>query len=207
MPCVLRFGSIRFSPFFPTLTFYAMTQLCLDQLLGNKKSAPVILINDSIQLSALPLLCEFSQRTLEANHHVIVLLTETPPAVWLRSAASSLKKSKVHIIDAYSDPHGWEWDSPLVHETDTGGSNSLVRLTRLTEFERHVLPLVMDWINKAPGSLIVVDSLNPLAQVSTYRTYRFAKALESLATGKKRNKKSEDRKHPYDTNGLFLTYT
>ncbi|KAI8340070.1 Elongator complex protein 5 [Chlamydoabsidia padenii] len=159
-----------------------MTQLCLDQLLDNKKSAPLILLNDSIQLSALPLLREFSQRTLETNHSVIALLTETSPSAWLHSIASSTQKSKVHIIDAYSDPHGWESDAPLVHEQDTKGCGSLVRLTRLSDFERHILPLVMDWTKKAPGCLIVVDALNPLANMSFYKTYRFVKALESLTT-------------------------
>lgn len=162
-----------------------MAQLCLEQLVSNKKSAPLILINDSIQMSALPLCREFSHRALESGQHVITLLTETSPTDWLQSiAGTSPNTNKVHIIDAYSDPYGWEYDTPLVHEKDTNGCGSLVRLTQLDDFERHILPLIMEWTKKAPSCLIVVDALTPLAHLSTHRAYQLVKALESLTTGK-----------------------
>ncbi|KAI8086009.1 Elongator complex protein 5 [Halteromyces radiatus] len=157
-----------------------MAQLCLDQLLSNRKTSSLILINDSIRFSALPLLYEFSQRALDTDQQIITLLTETSPTAWLQTFNNN--KNKIHIIDAFSDPLGWELDSPIIYEKDTQGGGSLVRLTRLPDFERHVLPLLMDWIKKAPATLIMVDSLTPLTRISSHRTYQFVKALESLTT-------------------------
>ncbi|CAO3631982.1 unnamed protein product [Cunninghamella blakesleeana] len=155
------------------------SQLCLDQLLNNKKTSSLIVINDSIQFSALPLLIEFSQRALDTypSHQVIAILTETSPSIYLQQFQNT---KQLHIIDAYTDPYGWEKNEneaqPFYNCADFD------HIHNINDFEKYILSNVIEWIKKSPNTTIIIDSLNPFSQISTYRTYQFLKAIESLTT-------------------------
>ncbi|KAI9025049.1 Elongator complex protein 5 [Phycomyces nitens] len=151
-----------------------MSSLSLDQLLNNRKASPFTLINDTITMSALPLLVEFSTRALEAQQSLIVVLTETSPRQWLEWINPT---SAIHIIDCYTDPLGW--DQPIEPYTVKGAT---VVPIRLDDIERSILAPVLQQTKQSEACLVVVDSVNTLAMTSLHKTYQLIRGLESLTT-------------------------
>ncbi|KAI7860162.1 Elongator complex protein 5 [Circinella umbellata] len=159
--------------------------LCLNQLLQNKRLSPFILINDSIQLSGLPLLSEFATSTLRENQGLIVVLTETSPTAWLtrlqqHTTNQDNVNNTIYIIDAYTDPLGWD-DQVTMKQLPTGVTVQNVQDIR--DMERSILKPIIEKIT-TPGSeySILMDSIHPLLMISQQRTYQLVKALESLTT-------------------------
>lgn len=151
-----------------------MTTLCLDQLLNNKKTSSFVLVNDTIRLSAFPILVDVGKRALAQDQKLIVLLTETSPKFW-RQQFSTAEQDKIYIVDAYTDPHGW--DEPIM--TD----KNLIPVRNINEMEKLISSVMIDLAVKMPQCTILIDSITPLAMISQYRTYQLVKALESLTTG------------------------
>lgn len=149
-----------------------MSSLCLEQLLNNKKSSSFILVNDTIRLSAFPILVDTSKRALEQDTRLIVLLTETSPKFW-RQQFPDNKQDNIFIIDAYTDPNGW--DESLNNDKNT------LQVTDINNME-----LISSTIIKQTTSncIILIDSITPFAMISQYRAYQLVKSLESLTTGK-----------------------
>jgi hypothetical protein len=152
-----------------------MSTLALDQLLNNKKTSPFILVNDTICLSALPILTDIGKRALDENRTLIVLLTETSPRAW-REHFLSDKIKNIFIVDCYSDPHGWDDD------LDNKDPN-LFGVTNIKDMEKQILSPILKKVIATPNCTILVDSIIPLAMISQHRTYQLVKALESLTTG------------------------
>ncbi|KAG0165587.1 Elongator complex protein [Apophysomyces sp. BC1034] len=149
-----------------------MASLCLDQLLNNRKSAPFILLNDTIKLSALTLLTEFGARALDEDHTLIVVLTESSPAAWFDRLKHS-KNMNSYIIDAYTDPLGW--DEPI--------SKKDIHVVRdINDMERSILAPIIKKTQDTVRCTILIDSLSCFTMVSQQRTYQMMKALESLTT-------------------------
>ncbi|KAI9491362.1 Elongator complex protein 5 [Zychaea mexicana] len=183
--------------------------LCLNQLLSNKRSSPFVLINDSIQFSGLPLLAEFAASTLRENHTLIVVLTETSPEAWTTRLQQQQQQSRVsdtttplsnnsktYIIDAYTDPLGWDDIDQDPTATAQKGRDCnapfvLERVHDIRDMERSILKPIIEKMPVATSSggndtvnecTILIDSIHPLLMVSQQRTYQLVKALESLTT-------------------------
>ncbi|KAI9361570.1 Elongator complex protein 5 [Pilaira anomala] len=150
-----------------------MTTLCLDQLLNNKKTSSFVLVNDTIRLSAFPILVDVGKRALAQDQKLIVLLTETSPKFW-RQQFSTAEQDKIYIVDAYTDPHGWD-------ESITTDKN-LIPVRNINDMEKLISSVMIDLAVKMPQCTILIDSITPLAMISQYRTYQLVKALESLTT-------------------------
>ncbi|KAI9310471.1 Elongator complex protein 5 [Dichotomocladium elegans] len=154
--------------------------LCLNQLIENKKSSPFLLINDSVQSSALPLLAEFAFTALRDEEMVIAIMTETSPLAWIDRISSlyNVPLHKLHIIDAYTDPFGWDGtanDPPM-----PPGIGSLLRVRNLKQMEESILASVIQKAHDQTECCILFDSLHPFLLVSKQRTYQMIKTLESL---------------------------
>ncbi|GAA5798392.1 hypothetical protein HPULCUR_003794 [Helicostylum pulchrum] len=146
-----------------------MTSLCLDQLLNNKKTSPFVLVNDTIRLSAFPILTDIGKRAVDQTKSLIVLLTETSPSSWLQQFAPAQHDS-ICIIDAYTDPHGW--DQPTLNKNLVTDINNMELISKT----------IIQRVAQTPNCTILIDSITPLAMISQYRTYRLVKTLESLTT-------------------------
>ncbi|KAI8061025.1 hypothetical protein BC940DRAFT_146618 [Gongronella butleri] len=151
--------------------------LCLDQLLEQKKTAPFTLVNDSIQCAGVPLLAAFVQKALALDQQVICVLTETSPRRWLQHLKQSPGSPHRHlfIMDAFSDPEGWDKEHVLQPQQQ--------RITLDRNMERQILPTIINRIEQAPNTLIVIDSLSPLSLISSHRTFQLVKALVSFTSG------------------------
>ena len=165
--------------------------LCLNQLLQNKRSSPFILINDSIQFSGLSLLSEFATTTLRENQGLIVVLTETSPTAWLTrlqqhttTITQNNDKNTISIIDAYTDPLGWDDQTEIVTNQQLPTGVTIQKVQDIRDMERSILKPIIEKIT-TPGSecSILIDSIHPLLMISQQRTYQLIKALESLTTG------------------------
>ncbi|KAI8394337.1 Elongator complex protein 5 [Radiomyces spectabilis] len=150
-----------------------MVKLALEQLLNNSKNSSFILINDSVQFGALPLLTEFTRCSLANNGTVVVLLTETSPTAWLQRFTTS-DTGRMQIIDAFTDPEGW--DEPTTNVPNI----HVVRDVR--NVMGSLLSTLAEKVQNQPQTLILIDSLTPLAQISQYQTYQLVKVLESLTS-------------------------
>lgn len=150
-----------------------MTSLCLEQLLTNKKSSCFVLVKDTIRLSSLPILTDIGKRALDEDKTLIVLLTETSPTFWRQQFATN-KQKNIFILDAYTDPHGW--DEPSL---DTAQN---VQVRNVQDMERLILSPILKKTMETPNCTLLIDSLAPLAMISQHRTYQLVKALESLTT-------------------------
>lgn len=149
-----------------------MTSLYLEQLLSNKKSSCFVLVKDTIRLSALPILTDIGKRALTEDKTLIVLLTETSPSFW-RQQFSPLKQKNIFIIDAYTDPNGWNEPSTL---------ENCVQVRDINNMEKLILSPIIKKTMETPNCTLLIDSLAPLAMISQHRTYQLVKALESLTT-------------------------
>lgn len=156
--------------------------LCLDQLLNNKKSSPFTLINSSTRFSALPLLAEFSTRALEDDNGLIVIVTETSPKAWFDRICTA-KAKNAFVIDAYTDPFGWDDANDAFTVVQESLPVHVVR--NLQDMEHAILAPVIQKTQNGSSFTIVIDSLHPLLMISPHRTYQLVKALESLTTGKR----------------------
>ncbi|KAL7319911.1 hypothetical protein PS15m_002991 [Mucor circinelloides] len=152
-----------------------MSSLALDQLLNNKKSSSFIFINDTIRLSALPILADIGKRALVDDKSLVVLLTETSPRAW-RERFPVDKQNNIYIIDCYSDPHGW--DDHVEKHTDS----NTVQVNNIKDMEKLILSPILKKVMDTPNCTILVDSITPLAMISQHRAYQLVKALESLTT-------------------------
>ncbi|KAL7334181.1 hypothetical protein PS15p_202987 [Mucor circinelloides] len=152
-----------------------MSSLALDQLLNNKKSSSFIFINDTIRLSALPILADIGKRALVDDKSLVVLLTETSPRAW-RERFPVDKQNNIYIIDCYSDPHGW--DDHVEKHTDSNA----VQVNNIKDMEKLILSPILKKVMDTPNCTILVDSITPLAMISQHRAYQLVKALESLTT-------------------------
>lgn len=152
-----------------------MSTLALDQLLNNKKTSSFILVNDTICLSALPILIDIAKRALNESRTLIVLLTETSPQAWRKRFPTHQSKN-IFIIDCYSDPHGWD------DVCDTNDPYTF-SVTNIKDMEKQILSPILKKVMDTPNCTILVDSIIPLAMISQYRTYQLVKGLESLTTG------------------------
>jgi elongator complex protein 5 len=153
--------------------------LALEQLLNNKKSSSsssFILLNDTIKFSSLPIIIDIGKRALDQEEEktLIVLLTEISPALW-REQFSAYKRNKIYIIDAYSNPLGW-------NEADSTDKNVL-QVNDIKNMEKSILSPIIKKTMETPNCTILIDSVTPLALISQYRTYQLVKTLESLTTG------------------------
>lgn len=154
-----------------------MTSLCLEQLLTNKKSCSLVIINDTIKLSALPILTDVGKQALEENKNLIVVLTETSPSFWKQQFHND-KVKDMFIIDAFSNPRGWD-------DSVTEKDSNVLQVNDIDNMEELILkPIMKKVMNTAANCTIVMDSITPLALISQRRTYQLLKALESLTTGK-----------------------
>jgi elongator complex protein 5 len=151
-----------------------MSTLALDQLLNNKKTSSFIVVNDTIRLSALPLLIDIGKRAVNENRTLIVLLTETSPRAW-RELFSSDKINDIFIVDCYSNPLGWD----DVHNNDP----NVIQVNNIKDMEKQILSPILKKVIDTPDCTILVDSIIPLVMISQHRTYQLVKALESLTTG------------------------
>ncbi|CEP18721.1 hypothetical protein [Parasitella parasitica] len=156
-----------------------MSSLALDQLLNNKKSSSFIFINDTIRLSALPILTDVGRRALADNKSLVVLLTETSPRAW-RERFPVDKQNNIYIIDCYSDPHGWDNDDEQGENTST--DDNTIRVSNIRDMEKLILSPIWKKTMNTPNCTILVDSITPLAMISQHRAYQLVKALESLTT-------------------------
>ncbi|KAK4516367.1 uncharacterized protein ATC70_011338 [Mucor velutinosus] len=152
-----------------------MSTLALDQLLNNKKSSSFIFINDTIRLSALPILADIGKRALTDDKSLVVLLTETSPRAW-RERFPVDKRNNICIIDCYSDPHGWDDD------VEKHADNNTIQVKNIKDMEKRILSPIMKKVLESPNCTILVDSITPLAMISQHRAYQLVKALESLTT-------------------------
>ena len=151
-----------------------MSSLALDQLLNNKKSSSFIFINDTIRLSALPILTDIGRRALADDKSLVVLLTETSPRAW-RERFPANKRENIFIIDCYSDPHGWD--------DDISQDKNTIQVKNIKDMEKLILSPILKKVIDTPNCTILVDSITPLAMISQHRAYQLVKALESLTTG------------------------
>lgn len=154
-----------------------MSSLALDQLLNNKKSSSFIFINDTIRLTALPILTDIGRRALADDKSLVVLLTETSPRAW-RERFPVNKRENIFIIDCYSDPHGWDDDA-----VDISQDKNTVQVKNIKDMEKLILSPILKKVIDTPNCTILVDSITPLAMISQHRAYQLVKALESLTTG------------------------
>lgn len=152
-----------------------MSSLCLEQLLTNKKSSCFVLVKDTIRLSALPILTDIGKRALQEDKTLIVLLTETSPKFW-RQQFPSTKQNNIFIIDAYTDPNGWNEPSTII-------DSNCVQVNDINNMEKLILSTIIQKAMETPNCTLIIDSLAPLAMISQHRTYQLVKALESLTTG------------------------
>lgn len=152
-----------------------MTSLCLEQLLTNKKSCSLVLINDTIKLSALPILTDVAKQSVEENKNLIVLLTETSPFLWKQHFPSD-KVKDMFIIDAFSNPRGWD-------ESIAEKDSNVLQVNDIDNMEELILAPIMKKVTDSPNCTILIDSITPLALISQRRAYQLLKALESLTTG------------------------
>ncbi|CAO3638491.1 unnamed protein product [Mucor hiemalis] len=152
-----------------------MTSLCLEQLLTNKKSCSLVIINDTIKLSALPILTDVGKQALEENKNLIVVLTETSPSFWKQQFHTD-KVKDMFIIDAFSNPRGWD-------DSVTEKDSNVLQVNDINNMEELILkPIMKKVMNTAANCTILMDSITPLALISQRRTYQLLKALESLTT-------------------------
>ncbi|KAL9552552.1 hypothetical protein MBANPS3_003715 [Mucor bainieri] len=149
------------------------SSFALDQLLNNKKSSSFIFINDTIRLSALPILADIGKRALADDKSLVVLLTETSPRAW-RERFPVEKRNNIYIIDCYSDPHGWD--------DDTKSDKNTIQVNNIKDMEKLILSPILKKVIDTPNCTILVDSITPLAMISQHRAYQLVKALESLTT-------------------------
>ncbi|EPB89703.1 hypothetical protein HMPREF1544_03503 [Mucor circinelloides 1006PhL] len=152
-----------------------MSSLALDQLLNNKKSSSFIFINDTIRLSALPILADIGKRALVDDKSLVVLLTETSPRAW-RERFPVDKQNNIYIIDCYSDPHGWD------NHVEKRMDSNTVQVNDIKDMEKLILSPILKKVMDTPNCTILVDSITPLAMISQHRAYQLVKALESLTT-------------------------
>ena len=150
--------------------------LCFEQLLTNKKPYSFALINDTVNLSALPVLVDIGKHAIEQEKSLIVLLTETSPSFWLEQFEPN-QRNKIFIVDAYSNPHGWD------EATTANKHDSIVQINQVKDMEKLILSPIIEKATQTPNCTILIDSITPLAFISQHRTYQLVKALESLTTG------------------------
>lgn len=152
--------------------------LALEQLLTNKKSSSsssFILLNDTIKLSSLPIIVDVGKRALDQEGKtLIVLLTETSPTSW-REQFAAHHSDKIYIIDAYTDPQGWN--------ESTSTDKNVMQVTDMKNMEKSILSPIIKKAMETPNCTILIDSITPLSMISQHRTYQLVKTLESLTTG------------------------
>lgn len=152
---------------------------CLDQLLSSKRSAPFVVVNGTVRFSSSLLISEFCNQALKEEQPLIVILTESCPESWLEKLQPNATGRSIHIIDAYTDPFGWD----NYTATTTNDRESIQQISNLADMEHVILASVVEKLEKKEKCLIAIDSIHPLLAISQQRTYQFIKALESLTNG------------------------
>lgn len=85
----------------------------------------------------------------------------------------------MHVIDAYTDPFGWDKDTT---ESAPAGIGSFHTVRNLRQLGDALLAPIIQKTQHSAGCCIMIDSLHPLLLISRRQTYQLVKALESLTT-------------------------